>query len=178
MCLMNSQPSCLILNSFELNKTAILSKIRKSDNFESPNSLNLILPIFEVFVQILLNMNLSFNQTLSTYLDDTDDSGNFSVRGYLSLIWRDYIVHMHGLSVYVKKGLPFAPDFIWEILCILAYVFDWLYFIEFIASSSILLRPYARLLIQFHLTQMRFSRTIHLLMYLSLKTSKSVIRTD
>ena len=45
-----------------------------------------------------------------TNLDNSIDSGNFSVRGYLSLIRRDSSTHMHGLAVYVKEGLPFAPD--------------------------------------------------------------------
>ena len=43
-------------------------------------------------------------------LDDSIDSGNFSVRGYLPLIRKDSITHMHGLAVYVKEGLPFAWD--------------------------------------------------------------------
>ena len=43
-------------------------------------------------------------------LDDSTDSGNFSVRGYLPLIWKDSSTHMHGLTVYVKEGLPFARD--------------------------------------------------------------------
>ena len=43
-----------------------------------------------------------------TNLDDSTDSGNFSVRGYLSLIRKDSITHMHDLAVYVKEGLPFA----------------------------------------------------------------------
>ena len=42
-CLMNSQPTFLVLTSFELNKMAILSKGCKPDNFESHNSLNLCL---------------------------------------------------------------------------------------------------------------------------------------
>ena len=33
-----------------------------------------------------------------------------SVRGYLSLIPKDSITHVHGLALYVKKGLPFALD--------------------------------------------------------------------
>ena len=44
-----------------------------------------------------------------TNLDNSIDSGNFFVRGYLSLIRRDSSIHMHGLAVYVKEGLPFAP---------------------------------------------------------------------
>ena len=42
--------------------------------------------------------------------DDSIDSGNFSVRGYLPLIRKDSSTHMHGLAVYVKEGLPFARD--------------------------------------------------------------------
>ena len=45
-----------------------------------------------------------------TNLDDSIDSGNFSVRGYLPLIRKDSSTHMHGLAVYVKEGLPFAWD--------------------------------------------------------------------
>ena len=58
-------------------------------------------------------MNLSSNSPdilalCVTCLDDSVDSGSFSVRGYLPLIWRDSITHMHGLAVHVKEGLPFA----------------------------------------------------------------------
>ena len=45
-----------------------------------------------------------------TNLDDSIDSGNFSMRGYLPLIPKDSTTHMHGLTVYVKEGLPFAQD--------------------------------------------------------------------
>ena len=45
-----------------------------------------------------------------TNLDDSIDSGNFSVRGYIPLILKGSITHMHGLAVYVKEGLPFALD--------------------------------------------------------------------
>ena len=49
--------------------------------------------------------------TLSeTNLDDSIDSGNFSVRGYLPLIRKNCLTHMDGLVVYVKKGLPFARN--------------------------------------------------------------------
>ena len=43
-------------------------------------------------------------------LDDSTDSGNFSVRVYLSLIRKDSATRMHGLAVYVKEGPPFARD--------------------------------------------------------------------
>ena len=45
-----------------------------------------------------------------TILDDSIDSGNFSVRGYLPLIQKDSSTNMHGLAVYVKEGLPYAWD--------------------------------------------------------------------
>ena len=83
-----------------------------------------------------------------TNLDESIDSGNFSVRVCLPLIRKDYMTHMHGLEVYVKEGLPFA----WELS---SYVFNWLYFTQCLTSfSSIdhLLRHYAWFLILFHLT--------------------------
>ena len=46
----------------------------------------------------------------SFHLDDSIDSGNFFVRGYLPLIRKDSSTHMHDLAVYVKEGLPFARD--------------------------------------------------------------------
>ena len=43
-----------------------------------------------------------------TNRDDSIDSSNFSVIGYLPLIQKDSSTNMHGLAVYVKEGLPFA----------------------------------------------------------------------
>ena len=45
-----------------------------------------------------------------TNLDDSIDSGNFSVKGYLPIIRKDSDTHMHDLAVYLKEGLPFAQD--------------------------------------------------------------------
>ena len=60
----------------------------------------------------MLNVSLSLNLTLLTFfsLEDSIDSGNFPVRGYLPLIWKDSTTHMHSLKVYVKERLPFAQD--------------------------------------------------------------------
>ena len=44
-----------------------------------------------------------------TNLDDSVDSGNLSVRGYLALIER-IVLLMHGLAVDVKERFPFALD--------------------------------------------------------------------
>ena len=80
---------------------AILSKACKPDNFESHNSLKLSFMDIrgEAFVRILLIVNLSLNQTpdilalCETNQDDSIDSGNFSVRGYLPLIQKDSSTH-------------------------------------------------------------------------------------
>ena len=45
-----------------------------------------------------------------TNLDDSIDSGNFSVMVYLPLIQKGSITHMNGLAVYVMEGLCFAQD--------------------------------------------------------------------
>ena len=45
-----------------------------------------------------------------TILDDSIDSGNFSVRGYLLLIKKYSSTHMHCLALYVKEGVSFAQD--------------------------------------------------------------------
>ena len=80
-----------------------------------PNSLKLSFSNIEAFVWILLIVNRQSNSPdilvlCETNLDDSIDSGNFSLRGYLSLIWKDSSAHMHHLAVYVKEGLPFAWD--------------------------------------------------------------------
>ena len=97
---------------------AILSKACKPDNFESHNSLKLsftnIRGLRSNFVDCESFLELNSPDILAlceTNLDDSIDSGNFSVRGYLPLIQKDSSTHMHGLAVYVKEGLPFARDF-------------------------------------------------------------------
>ena len=96
---------------------AILSKACESDNFESHNSLKLsfmnIRGLRSNFVDsesFLESNSPDILALCETNLDDSIDSGNFSVRGYLPLIRKDSSSHMHGLAVYVKEGLPFARD--------------------------------------------------------------------
>ena len=94
---------------------AISSKGYKRDNFEPHNSLNIPLQIFKTFVLIFFNVNPTLNQTpdilalCETNLDDSIDSGNFSLRGCLPLVQKGSVTHICGLTVYVKIGLPFAP---------------------------------------------------------------------
>ena len=96
---------------------AIFSRACKPDNSESPNSLKLS---FMNIQDLCLNFadcefflesnSLDILALCETNLDDSIDSCNFSVRGYLPLIRKDSVTHMHGLAVYVKEGLPFAQD--------------------------------------------------------------------
>ena len=91
---------------------AILSKACKPDNFESHNSLKLSFTNSRGLCSNSVDCE-SFRESNSpevlalceTNLDDSIDSGNFFVRGYLPLIRKDSSTHMHGLTVYVKEGL-------------------------------------------------------------------------
>ena len=95
----------------------ILSKACKPDNFRRHNFLKLsftnILGLCSNFVDCESFLESNSPDILAlceTKLDDSADSGNFSVKGYLSLIRKDSSTYMHGLTVYVKEGLPFALD--------------------------------------------------------------------
>ena len=94
---------------------AILSKACKPDNFELHNSLKLsfmnIRGLCSNFVDCESFLESNSPDILAlceTNLDESINSGNFSMRGYLPLI-RNYS-STHGLTVYVKEGLPFAWD--------------------------------------------------------------------
>ena len=95
----------------------VLSKACKPDNFELHNSLKLsfmnIQGLRSNFVDCESFLESNSPDILAlceTNLNDSIDSGNFSVRGYLPLIRKDSGPHMHGLAVYVKEGLSFAQD--------------------------------------------------------------------
>ena len=47
-------------------------------------------------------------------LEDSIDSSNFSVRGYLLVIRKDFVSHMHSLAVYVKEVLGLTHDLFLE----------------------------------------------------------------
>ena len=151
---MNSKPTFLILISPLIDEMAILSKGRKPDIFESHKSLKLS---FTNICGLLSNSIeresfLESNSTdilvlCKTNLDDSIDSGNFSLRRYPLLTRKDSITHTHGLPVYMKEGLPFARDL---------YLEDFrLYCTQcFTSFSSVthLLRLYPRFLMLLHLT--------------------------
>ena len=96
----------------------ILSIACKPDNFESHDSLKLSFMNIRGLRSNIVDCE-SFLESNSpdilalceTNLDDSTDSGNFSVRGYLPLIRKDSSSHMHGLAVYVKEGIPFTREF-------------------------------------------------------------------
>ena len=92
-----------------------ISKVCKPDHFEMHNSLKLsftnIWGLRSNFVDCQSYLESNSPDIIAlweTDLDDSIDSGNFSMRGYLPLIWKDSSTHMHGLAVYVKEELPFA----------------------------------------------------------------------
>ena len=114
-----------------------------------PNSLKLNFSNIEAFVWILLIVNCQSNSPdilvlCETNLDDSIDSGNFSLRGYLPLIWKDSSTHMHGLAVYVKEGLPFAWDLSRK-LCRFLFMFS----TGFTSLSILLLFPLSITFISF-----------------------------
>ena len=111
---------------------AILSKGCKLDNFEPYSSLYLSFTNIAGFGSNFVECESFFERNspdilalCKTNLDDPIDSGNFSVRGYLPIIWKDSVTHMHGLAVYVKQRITFAWDIslknsVWT----LTYVFN------------------------------------------------------
>ena len=95
----------------------ILSQVCKPDNFELHHPLKLSFTNIRGFRSNVVDCE-SFLESNSPdilalcerNLNDSINSANFSVRGYLPLIRKDSSTHMHGLAVYVKEGLPFAWD--------------------------------------------------------------------
>ena len=93
----------------------ILPEGCKPDHFESHNSLNFsftnICGLFSYFIEcesFLESNSLDILALCETNLDDSVDSGNFSLTGYLPLIWNGCVTHMHCLAVYVKGGISLA----------------------------------------------------------------------
>ena len=120
---------------------AILSKGCKPDNFEPHNSLKLsftnIRGLRSNFVECESFLESNSPDILALYetnLDDSVDSGNFSVRVYLPLIWKNSATYMHGLAIYVTEGLPFAQD-----LSLENYADSYLFSTGFTSLSALIL---------------------------------------
>ena len=148
-----------IFNQFKL--MAILPKTCKPDNFESHNSLKLsfknIWGLHSNFDDCKSFLELNPPEILAlcqTNLDESIDSGYFSVRGHSS-------THMDGLAVYVKEQHHFAWDFFLENSeGSYTYIFHWLYSTQCLTffPLSITFFMFVQFLILFHLTLMRFSQ--------------------
>ena len=140
----------------------ILSKACKPDNFESHNSLKLsftnirgLCSNFDDCESFLESNSPDILALCETNLDDSIDSGNFSLRGYLPLIPKDSSTDMHGLTVYVKERLPFARDISLEnsVDSYLPFRLPLLHSVsDFFSSINHLLHLCAQFLILFHLT--------------------------
>ena len=94
-----------------------LSKACKPDNFEWHISLKIsftnirgIGPNFADCQFFLESNSPDILALCETNLDESVGSGNFSVRGYLLLIWKDSSTQMHDLVVYAREGLPIARE--------------------------------------------------------------------
>ena len=103
---------------------AILSKGCKPDNFEPHNSLKLsftnIRGLCSSFVECESFLESNSPDILALCeknLDDSIYSGNVSVRGYVPLIRKDSITHMHGLAVHVKRRTAFCMGLISRKFC-------------------------------------------------------------
>ena len=142
---------------------AILSKACKPDNFESHNSLKLnftnVQGLCSSFVDCESFLESNSPDILALceiILDDSIDSGNFSMRGKLPLIRKDSSTHMRGLAVYVKEGLPFALYVSLEnsadsYLCFRLGLLPSAPYLTSFSSINHLLRLCVRFLILFHL---------------------------
>ena len=114
--LVSHEPTtCFSVFNIFLTQWIMIILSSKPDNFESPNSLNLsftnIWSLHFNFVEcesFLESNSPNILAPCETNLDDSINSGKFSVRGYLSLIRKDTITHIHSLAVYVEQGIYFA----------------------------------------------------------------------
>ena len=104
-----------IFIQFEL-KNYDITKTCKPDNFELHSSLKLSfknirgLRLKVDYESFLESNSPDILALCETNLDDSIDSGNFSVRGYLPLIRKHSSTHMHGLAVNVGERLTFVWD--------------------------------------------------------------------
>ena len=122
---------------------AKLSKACKADNFVSHNSLRLsftnIRGLRSNFVDcesFLESKSPDILALCETKLDDSIDSGNFSVRGYLPLIRKDSSTHMHGLAI-CEGRTSFCMGLISRKLCRFLFMFS----TGFTSLSVLLLFP-------------------------------------
>ena len=106
---------------------------------------------------------------------------NFSLRGYPPLIRKDSVTYIHCFTVYAKEGLPFARDLSLKQFqdSNLRFQLGQLHLVcYFFFLRRLPFRLFAQFLMLFHLTLTRFSRSHHLLMYLSLEALTFITFSD
>ena len=150
---MNSQPTFLFLTCYEACEPG---------NFELLNSLKRsfanvwgLCSNFLACKSFLESKSPDILALCETNLDDSIDSGNFSVRGYRPLIWRILVLICMVLQFMWREDFLFHGAYFWKTQQILNYVFYWPYFTKCLTSfSSInhLLQHCAWFLILFYLT--------------------------
>ena len=140
---------------------AILSKACKPDNFELLNSLKLSFMNIWGFYLNFFGCKSFLESNSPNVLAlcernqvDSINSGNFSITGYLPFIQKDSSIHMHGLAVYVKQGLPIAHELSLEnstdsYLCFQLALLHW---VSYFFSSIDHLHLWGQFFILFHLT--------------------------
>ena len=123
---------------------ANLSKERKPDNFESQNfqklSFTNIWGLQLNFVEYESFLELNSTDILAPCemsLDNSTDSGNFSVRVIFDSSDR-IVTHMHGLAVSAENELPSAWNLSLEDSAYSYFISssDWLYFTQCLTSFS------------------------------------------
>ena len=154
-CFMNSQRTFPLLTYLNFWIMAILSKACKLHNFESHNSLKLSFTNiwdyclnfadWESFLEINSPDILAL---FKTNLDDSIDSGNFSVRVYLPLIRKNSSAHMHGLKSLCERRTSVCTALISRKLCRFLFMFS----SGCISLSVLLLFPVSIYHLLFHLT--------------------------
>ena len=128
-----------------------------SQNFKFHNSLKLSFTNIQglrsnfVDCEPFLESNSWQTAVCEANLDDSIDSDNFSVRGYLPLIRKNSSTHAWSSSL-CERRTSFCMGLISRKL--LTYVFDWLYFTQCLTSFSSInhLHLYAWFFNLFHLT--------------------------
>ena len=127
MCLIHSQISDFTSLFYSMNYHNIKSYIHKLDNFETKKFLNVsftdVCGICSDFVVSETFLELNCHGILAlceTNLNHSFDSNNFSLKGN-PWILKDYITHMNGLAVFLRKGMHSACDSSLKTLVILVY---------------------------------------------------------
>ena len=113
-CLMNSQSAFPVFTSFDSIKWPYYQKhvnqitLNHATLEISFTNIRCIRSNFFGRESFLVSNSPDILALCEPNLDDSVDSGNFYVRGYHPLIWKDSITHIHG---HVKEGCLFTQDF-------------------------------------------------------------------